>query len=343
MKNLRIHFSLLLISVMLSGMLLCGCTEKIHKETAEIYALDTIINLTAYGKNSADAIDSAKAELTRLENLFSVTKTDSDISRINAAQGESVHVSADTFELIRAAVDASSITDGKFDITLCGVLKLWGFTEAEHRVPTQKEIAAELKNSGFGKIRLSTPDEVSLPKGMRLDTGGIAKGYIGDRLAAVMKNAGCDYGVISLGGNIRTLGTKPDGEPFVVGIQHPDSEGYFATLETGEVSVITSGAYQRYFEADGKIYHHILNPESGYPAESNIESVTIVGTDGALCDALSTAVFVGGSAYAEELRVALNSFEYVIMNTDGKVLVSSGLKDDFAASDSYGNLDIIYI
>ncbi len=343
MRNHRIQISALLIFAMLWGLFLSGCSEKTSKETAEIYALDTIVNITAYGENSTNAIENAKAEIIRLEKLFSVTREGSDISRINSAKGESVRVSEETFELIAAAVDAAELTQGRFDITLCGVLKLWGFTEENYRVPSKEEISRELEKTGYEKIALSSPDEVLVPDGTKIDLGGIAKGYIGDRLAEVMKSAGCEYGVISLGGNVRTFGEKEQGESFVVGIQHPQSGGYFATLQTGEASVITSGAYQRNFTENGKTYHHILNSETGYPAESDIESVTVTGADGALCDALSTALFAGGSSYAEKLQEELGNFEYVILLKDGDVLVCDGLKGKFSLSADYQNLNIRYI
>ena len=157
-----------------------------------------------------------------------------------------------------------------------------------------------------------------------------------------MKTAGVEYGIISLGGNIRTVGTKPSGENFKIGIKHPDSDEYFAIIDTGDCSVITSGAYQRNFTREGKTYHHIIDPETGYPADSDIQSVTIIGEDGALCDALSTAIFIGGSDYAAKLYKQSIFFDYAILTKDNKVIASQGLQERLSIADGFEHLDITY-
>lgn len=333
---------LLFILILIASMCFHGCEKEEKKYTSQIFALDTVIDITAWGDNAETAVTAASKEIYRLENLFSVTKEQSDIFRLNSAGGAETAVNDEVYYLLEKAKSASETSFGKFDATIYPVMKLWGFTEKEYRVPEEEEISDALTHVGYENIILSEGNQVTLLNGAQLDLGGIAKGYIGDKAAQAMKDAGVEYGLISLGGNVRTIGEKPEGEKWSIGIKHPDSNAYFATISTKECSVITSGAYQRNFTYEGITYHHIIDPETGNPSCSDAVSVTIVGQDGALCDALSTALFAGGSTFAEELRKSYDSFEYIILTKDNMVYVSEGLKEDFSLQESYNNLEIIY-
>lgn len=330
---------LLILTLSLS---LCGCNQKWQKVTREIYALNTVITLTAYGDNADSAVEAGIREINRLENLFSVTKEQSDIWRINHADSQKVEVNSETASLLSKAISAHSLTKGKFDITIFEVSRLWGFTTGEYRVPESDEIKIALASPGIDKIELEG-NFVTAKDGVTIDLGGIAKGYIGDRVAEVMKASGCSCGVISLGGNIRTLGKKPSEEPFLIGIEHPDKSGFFVTLSLGECSVITSGAYQRNFtDEKGNFYHHIIDPESGYPADSLFKSVTVIGNDGALCDALSTAIFIGGAEYAKEIYNSTNEFSFVLLTNDNTLLVSQDLRGKLKTEEGYEIKEIVY-
>ncbi|MBE6733958.1 MAG: FAD:protein FMN transferase [Ruminococcaceae bacterium] len=347
MCDIMKKFKLLIVASLVLISMLCtlwGCNTNTNpqKAQAEIYALDTIIEITAYGEKAQEAITAAKAEIYALEKLFSVTDTDSDTHRINTAQGNPVKVSDEVYTIIEKSLEYNTLTKGNFDITLYNVTKLWGFTTDSQRVPEDYEITEALKNTGSHKVTLYGNNEISVSEGTALDLGAVAKGYIGDRVAEVLSDSGAEYGIISLGGNIRTFGEKADGSKWRTGIRHPHENGYFIIADTGEVSVITSGAYQRNFTVDGKTYHHIINPETGYPSESDAQSVTIIGTDGALCDALSTAVFIGGTEYADKLYKELQNFEYIILSKDNTVYASQGLKGSLELSHNYKDMEIIY-
>ena len=333
------HKIAVLIAVICYSGILCSCTQSaLHPHSSQIYALDTVIDLTAYGENAQQAINAATEEIYRLEKLLSVTDENSDIYKLNNASGKELTLNPDTCRIIELAKNASAQTQGKFDPTIYPVLKLWGFTEDEYSVPAKAEIASAMKSVDYKNITLGIDHTVSLQNGAQIDLGGIAKGYIADKAANAMKAAGCTSGLISLGGNVRTIGEKADGTAWNIGIKEPDGNSYFATVTLQEDrSVITSGAYQRNFTKDGVTYHHIIDPKTGKPADSEALSVTIIGKDGALCDALSTALYIGGTEFAEKVRNS--EFEYVILAHDGVIYASSSLKGKISLSNSsYTNI-----
>ena len=337
-KKILISLLLLIFTFMWAG---CRQEEE-KKYTSRIYALDTVIEITVYGEKAEDAAASAEKEIRRLEGLFSVTKESSEIYKLNHSDGSPITLSEDTVALLTEAKKMSSITGGRFDVTIYPVMKLWGFTEKDYKVPDKAQIKAALSSVSTDNILLSENYKVQLKNHAQIDPGGIAKGYIADKVAQAIKNAGADYGIIALGGNIRTVGTKPSGEKWMVGIRDPYSPDLFATLSTDECSVITSGAYQRNFTADGKTYHHIINPKTGYPSDSDAVSVTIIGSEGGLCDALSTAVFIGGSDYAVELQSSGVDFDFVILTKDNNIIASKNLQGSLTLSENFSHLNVIY-
>lgn len=338
----QIKYSALLLMLFFLATFPTGCNYSKNQVTAQIFALDTVIDITAYGDKADEAVSAAKAEIYRLERLLSVTDENSDICRINTSQGTAVEISEETYELIEKALKICNITEGNFDITMYNVIKLWGFTTGEYKVPEESEIINTLVSTGSDKITLSDDNRITVYEGTTLDLGGIAKGYIADKAAKVMKDAGAQYGLISLGGNIRTVSEKPSGELWKVGIRHPEENGYFLTINTEEGSVITSGAYQRNFTENGITYHHIIDPATGKPSQSDAVSVTVVGKDGAMCDGLSTALFIGGTEYADIMYRSVDGFEYVILGKDNCVYASEGLRGKLTLSDNYKDLKIIY-
>ena len=333
----------LLLILTLISVVLCGCEAHSddHKQTTQIFAMDTVIDITAYGEKAQKAIDEAAKVIRNLDKLFSVTNEKSDVYKLNNAKGELLLLNSDTYSLLTIAREIYYLTNQNFDITIYPVMKLWGFTTDSYKVPSQDEIEAELEKVNCSNIFFLDKDIACLENGAQIDLGGIAKGYAADKAAQAMKDAGIEYGIITIGGNVRTVGTKPSGEDFTVGIQDPESENYFAVINTGEGSVITSGAYQRNFTENGKTYHHIIDPRTGYPSDSDAVSVTIIGKDGAVCDALSTAVFIGGSEYAYSLREKYDEFEYVILTKDNKVIASKNLEGNLNLEDGY-DFELIY-
>ena len=228
----------------------------------------------------------------------------------------------------------SSSTDGAFDITIAPVMDLWGFFTKDYRVPSDGEIKDALKYVDYRRVSVSGT-RVSVGNGMKLDLGGIAKGYLSGRIIDIFKERGVSSGIVSLGGNVHCLGTRPDGEAWRVAVQNPSGEGYIGVLPVTDKAVVTSGGYQRYFESGGKTYHHIIDPKTGVSAESGLSSVTVVSEDGARADALSTALFVMGLDGAEKYYKERGGFEAVLVTDSGEVYVTDGLKDNFESEYEY--------
>jgi thiamine biosynthesis lipoprotein len=318
---------------LLFALLLCGCrqgestdTETSEKQTAEVFAMDTIMDLTVYGDNAKELLTQAREWISRYENLFSVNVESSDVAKINAADGKPVEVSDDTYELIQKSLEVSRQTDGLFDISVYPLVCAWGFTTDEYRVPDQSEIAEKQKLIDYKKIILSDGNKVQIASGMEIDLGGIAKGYLSQKLMELFREGGATAAVISLGGNVQTMGEKPDGEPFVVGIANPqDSSEVYGTMEIGEKAVITSGAYQRYFEQGGKTYHHIMDVRTGEPAESDLGSVTVISDEGETADALATALYVMGKEKAIQFAKANQNIQLVLIDKQNEVWTSDGI------------------
>lgn len=300
-----------------------------EKLSGSVFAMDTYITVTAYGANAEKGIEAAKGEITRLEKLWSVTDEGSEIYALDRRGGKEVPVSPETAELINFAKDMYSQTDGALDITLYPVLRSWGFTTGEYRVPADDEIAELLSHKGVESISVNG-ETASLPEGCEIDLGAVAKGCAGDKAAAALKSQGVTSALLDLGGNIQTVGeTKPDGSKWKVGIRDPFGEGSIGTLEIGECAVITSGGYERFFEQDGVTYTHILDPETGRPAKSGLVSATAVGREGRRCDALSTSLYVMGLEKAEKYWRSCDDFDMILITDDGGVYITEGLEKCF--------------
>lgn len=332
----------LLLTIFALSLTACGETAA-ESETRTVYAMDTVMNLTVYGENAAAALESAEKELHTLdEAVLSRTAEGSELYALNASNGETVECGADDIlpALIETALTISDATDGAFDPTLAPVLDAWGFTKDERRVPSADEIKELLSHTGCGKVALEKTADgwtVTLLDGAQLDLGGIAKGYAAGRVRTILREAGVTSAIISLGGNVAAVGKKPDGSAWTVGLQDPDRpEAYFGTVSIEDACVVTSGAYQRYFEENGVHYHHILDPHTGCPAESGVKSVSVVAQDDTLADALSTALFVMGlDASAEFQKSSGLAFEAVFVTDDNTVWITPGLAGQYRADRPY--------
>lgn len=296
-----------------------------ESQSAELFAMDTVMTLTAYGSSAQPALDAASAEIERLDSLFSISSDSGDIKPLNEAK--SGQVSDDTAALLARALEVSASTDGIFDCTIAPVMNAWGFPTGDFHVPGKEELASLLSRVDYRQIQISG-DTVTLPEGVEIDLGGIAKGYASDRVMQVFAENGVKSGLISLGGNVQTLGAKPDGSRWRIAVQDPvNAEETFAVVEVENEAVITSGGYQRYFEQDGVHYHHIIDPRTGYPAQNGILSSTIVSTDGTLADGLSTSLFIMGLEQAKEYWQAhRDAFDAILMTDDGQVYITEGLE-----------------
>lgn len=336
----------LLLTIFALSLTACGETAA-ESETRTVYAMDTVMNLTVYGENAAAALESAEKELHTLdEAVLSRTAEGSELYALNTSNGETVEYGADDIlpALIETALTISDATEGAFDPTLAPVLDAWGFTKDERRVPSADELKELLSHTGCGKVALEKTADgwtVTLLDGAQLDLGGIAKGYAAGRVRTILREAGVTSAIISLGGNVAAVGKKPDGSAWTVGLQDPDRpEAYFGTVSIEDACVVTSGAYQRYFEENGVCYHHILDPHTGCPAESGVKSVSVVAQDDTLADALSTALFVMGlDAGAELWNSSGLSFEAVFVTDDNTVWITPGLAGRYRSDRPYQILE----
>ncbi|MEE0206503.1 MAG: FAD:protein FMN transferase [Peptococcaceae bacterium] len=322
--------------LLVAALMLAGCSAQTSAEepsqSREVYAMDTVMTLEAYGQNADAALDEAVAEIERLDALWSIASSDGEIAQLNAEK--KITASADTLALLTCAKEISAATDGLFSTTIAPLMEAWGFTSGNYRVPDEAELSALLAHVDDEEIAISD-STVTIPADAEVDLGGIAKGFTSARVMEIFRENGVENGILSLGGNVQALGTKPDGTLWRVGLQDPaDERALFATLELADKAVITSGAYERNFEQDGITYHHIIDPRTGYPAESGLSSVTIVSDDGTLADGLSTALYIMGKEAAVEFwRSHRDDFDMVLLADDGAVTVSAGIADALTLSD----------
>lgn len=342
---MRRFFAAALCAVLACG--LTACTQD-GEQSSDFFAMDTTMNITAYGKGAKSAVGESQAEVYRLDSLLSRTRDDSVISQLNAGTGNRA-VGMEVWDLLSSAEKYSAATSGAFDITIAPVVSAWGFTTDHYQVPDQSELDELLTHMGSAHIHLGEESTVTLDKDTQIDLGGIAKGYASDCVEAILAKDGVESAKVALGGNIYVRGSKPDGTAWRVGIQDPEnSDGFVGILSLADAFAVTSGGYQRYFEQDGKRYHHIIDPATGYPAENGLTSVTVVAPGneeetgsyprhGTMCDAFSTALFVMGEKKAVEFwRTGGYDFQMVLVTQNGRVLVTDGLTEKFEQEDGSG-------
>lgn len=321
----RLGPALLMISLLLSG-----CAFKQAPHDVQFTAMDTFMHFTVYGNSSAGA--HARDEIQSLDQLLSVTDETSEVYAINHRTAPARELSPELTALLEQSLILSRQTDGAFDPTVYPVVRAWGFTTEDYHVPEQEELECLLALVDHTAPVLNT-NILTLPDGVQLDFGGIAKGWAGDRAAQLLRSQGVTCGILRLGGNIHTIGTKPDGSLWNIGIEDPDTGGTLATLGVADLAVVTSGSYQRFFTANGQTYHHIIDPATGYPVDNGLSSVTVVGKYGARCDALSTALFVMGLERSAQFWREHSDFEAVFVREDGSIAITAGLEGNFKLSE----------
>ena len=350
---MKYKLRLILASAVIAGMLLTGCgtasntkntgsaseTQTTNSTTAsstqpvsqEIFAMDTYMTVTAYGDNAQKGVTDAVAEIQRLDNLLSIGKEDSEISKLN--KSGSAALSDDTAVMVTKALDLYKSTGGAFDITVLPLMELWGFTTQEYYVPTEDEIQSTLQRVGADKLTWDESTKtLTLGDKQEIDLGGIAKGFTSSRIMEIFKKDGVTCGMVSLGGNVHLLGTKQDGSAWRVGIQDPNNtDDMLGILQANDCAVITSGAYERNFEKDGVTYHHIIDPATGKPSNSGLTSVTIVSKDGTLADGLSTSLFVMGKDKAIAYwKQHADEFDTILVDKDRNVYITEGIAGNFS-------------
>ncbi len=333
---------IILINILILCFTACACSEPNTTLKTSFFAMDTVIEITATGKNAKAALESAQAEVERIEKLLSATDTQSEIAMINQSAGEFVEVSAETAQLIQTAKTYSSQVNGAFDVTIYPIVSLWGFNDKNYTVPSQQQIQDTLEYVDFNKIEV-IQNTVKIESGMSIDLGAIGKGYCSKKVSHLLKQYDIESAVIYLGGNVQVIGGRSKTEPFRIGIQDPYNQSdILGRLFKSDICVITSGSYQRNFTQDGKLYHHIFDPETGYPADNGLISVSVVCDDPVMGDALSTSFFVLGIDKSIEF-LSSNKEISAIFVTENELYISSSLKDCFELDDEHTNYRVNYI
>lgn len=314
-QTIKLSLIFVIIATVIITQTACKNTKDVEPVSKEGFYLDTVCKISIYDmdgdldKEKAEAaIDKAYKRCRELENTLSNTIESSEVSQINSAGGKWVTVGKDTLKVVKAGVKYGELSNGDFDITIGSVSGLWDFQSENPVVPEQSKITEALKHVNYkniqfdgNKIRLADPQA-------KLDLGGIAKGYVADELTTLLEKEGVTSAVINLGGNISTIGSKPDGSPFIIGIEKPytDRTEIIGTTTADNQTVVTSGIYERQFQKDGKIYHHVLSSKTGYPVETQLEAVSLVAKKGRSMDidAMSTICLMkgvdGGKAFIKK-------------------------------------------
>lgn len=327
---------IVLLSVLI--LLFSACvSEKQRTEEQKVeksmFAMNTFMTFQVYGEEAQIALEETEERITDLENMWSVTKKESDIYTVNHSAGKEIVIQKETADLLSFTLQMSEQTGGMLDPSIYPVLCAWGFTTDNRQVPSGDELESLLENVDYRKIQLDGT-KLMIPEGMQIDLGAVGKGYAADLVTEILKDHHVESALFSLGGNIQAVGSKPDGNSWQLGIRDPLSEGNIGILQAEDCAVVTSGAYENYFVGeDGKKYGHILNPRTGYPAENDLLSVTIISSQGRLSDALSTAIYVMGSEEAENYWRNKDGFEMLLITNEKEVIVTEGIVEQFALSE----------
>ena len=321
--------------------LLTGCRAKAAEST--VFAMDTVMSLTVYGGKGEEAVEEATELIYDLQDLLTATDENSPLYALNHAGGAWTDLDGDLLALLSDSKALCEKTGGALDITAYPAVQAWGFISKDYRVPDEEELADLASRIDYTALELDLKgSRARLPEGMEVELGAVAKGYTGDRLAQLMAQLGVESAIFSLGGNVQAVGSKPDGSSWRVAIQDPDGQGNLAIVEVADKAVVTSGGYQRYFEQDGVTYWHILDPDTAAPARTGLQSVTVIGPEGLVCDGLSTALFVLG----EEQGMAFwrdhpeLGVELVFVREDGSVAITAGLEDSFTLGDGFTDREV---
>lgn len=334
-----------LLAVVLCACALAGCSREPVESTT--FAMDTVMNFTLYGgwdrEKTKETRDWMTSRLAYCDEMFSATDENSDIAQVNRAAGQPVELKNPTAELLSQALELCRVTDGALDITAYPAVKAWGFTQEEHRVPSEEELAELAARIDYSAVQLEG-NTVTLPEGVEIDLGAVAKGFAGDETAATARESGVASALLDLGqSTIVAVGSKPGGKPWRIGVVDPaQPESYFAVVELVDMAMGTSGGYQRYFEQDGITYWHILDPDTAAPARSGLASVTVVAPSALTCDGLSTALFVMG---LEEGTAFWRNhpeleFDVIFVTEDGEIYRTAGLEGRFSLAEGYTDREV---
>lgn len=310
-----------------SALLLTGCsgakssTQTDQDLTYTDMLFDTVIKIQILDPADESILDGLKKLCEKYDTMFSATNTDSELYKLNHANGQPFTVSSETANLIQKGIHYSELSGGAFDLTIEPVSALWDFKADKPTVPSSDAIAQAVSHVDYTKVDIQDNTVTLEDPEAGIDLGAIAKGYIADQVKTYLKKQGIKHAIINLGGNVDVIGTKPDGSKYNIGIQKPfDESGEAITsVQLKDQTVVTSGIYERYFKKNGKLYHHILDPRTGYPCENNLYSVSIITDSSTKADALSTTCFLLGYEKGMELIQSMDGVEAIFITDDEKV------------------------
>lgn len=333
-KNSKIITALVIFLIVLAAIFYFNNSVK-NLEGATVsrseFLMDTIVDLKVHGPKAEEAVKASFEKLEAVENKMSKTIKKSDVYQINKNAAQKwVKIEQSTFQVIQKAVEYAQKTDGKFDPTISPLVELWGIGTEKAKIPETEQIKKAKALVDYNNLKLDSNNyKVKFAhSGMGLDLGAIAKGYAADEVYKILKSYGIKSALINLGGNVLTLGTKKDGSRWKIGIQDPRRQrgSVMAALELTDQALVTSGNYERYFEKEGVIYHHIISPETGKPARNNLLSVSIITENSFAADALSTSVYMMGLNRGSKLVESLAEVEAIFVTEANQLYLSSGLK-----------------
>jgi len=307
---------LFLLMLIISGLFLFSACKDAPKVTKTDFCLDTFVSVTCYGENADKAADAAIDEIKRIESVFSPFLETSELYKINQTAYDGCEISDEMKNVLTKALRVCEITDGAFDITIKPLSDLWNIKSENPKVPDDEAISKAKEKVGYENVSIEGTTITFKKEGMAIDLGGAAKGYAADRAKDIIKSYGIKNAILDLGGNIYALGKSEKKAPWRIGLQDPSKERgeFFMAIDLSDSSCVTSGSYERYFEENGKIYHHIIDPLSGTPADSGLISVSVVSESSFEADMLSTAIFVMGEERYEKIKNKFNIEKYVTVD-----------------------------
>ena len=341
MKLARLFRALSLLLALLTVFSLSACGEGTAYQK-EVFAMDTVMTITAYGPKAEAGLVAGESVILSMDAMLDPELPTSTVYALNHAHGAAISVPGQLARIVQTAQtvynNCNKMRVKALDPTIYPLVKLWGFVNGSYYVPNDLEIADALGRLQFDQVYLSSfPSsgsyELTMPDGCEISFGAIAKGCTSDYVIDALRNAGVTSGILSLGGNVQTLGLRPDGSRWRIGIADPNSpDTYLGILSIGETAVVTSGSYQRNFvDARGKFYHHIMDPRTGRPVENSLLSATVICADGTMADALSTTMYILGETNALRYwRSYGKDFEMILVTKNHEVLCTSGLIEEFS-------------
>jgi len=335
------------MGIMLISLMTACISQPTRQYDKNIFALDTIVTLRVFGDRSAKkAMDRVADRIKEIERHMSPSLEGSDVIKINQAAGvEPAQVHEDTFYVIKKALEYGRLTEGVFDITIQPIVELWGINTEHAKIPSEEEIEEKIALVDYRKVRMNEEKRTIFleEKGMGIDLGAIAKGYAADEAVRILKEAGVEHALLNLGGNVITIGRRPDGNSWRIGLQDPRTEetgqDHFGIIDVADATVVSSGDYERYikdvYKKTGERYHHIFDPRSGFPAQKGLIACSIITSSSIDADALSTILFIMGHEQGFELIDQLGSAEAIVVTSNKEIYTTEGLRDSIISSNDY--------